>query len=179
MFNSPFWTKIWPAPPPPQWKILGSPPGKMLLWGRSQSRLMLARARKEKQYNFIYVISKLWLIMCIQEEQETYLLRAFLIIRFISFGSVVPCVEIFWPKPTTGNELFGSQWTSGHIRISKKDLDKLKGQNRRNWSAKREKKASTNKIKNIHDIIFSDISRFATQTFVGGWYCGVVTKIEF
>ena len=58
----------------------------------------------------------------------------------------------------------------------KKDLDKLKGQNRRNCSAKREKKTSTNIIKN--DIIFSDISRFATQTFVGGWYCGVVTKPE-
>ena len=50
----------------------------------------------------------------------------------------------------------------------KKKLDKMKGQNRRNRSAKREKKASTNKIKKIHDIIFSDISRFATQTFDGG-----------
>ena len=32
--------------PPPQWKIPGSPPAKMLLWVRSQSRLMLARASK-------------------------------------------------------------------------------------------------------------------------------------
>ena len=28
-------------------------------------------------------------------------------------------------------------------------------------------------------MFFSDISRFAIQTFVGGWYRGVVTKIEF
>ena len=38
---------------------------------------------------------------------------------------------------------------SGHSRISKKDLDKFKGQNRRNWSAKREKKARTNKRKHM------------------------------
>ena len=97
----------------------------------------------------------------------------------VSCGSVVPCVETSRLKPTTANELYGSQWTSGRIRISKKDLDKLKGQNRRNWSSKRGKKASTNKMKKIHDIIFSNISRFATQTFDGGWYCGVVTKIGF
>ena len=39
------------------------------------------------------------------EEQETYLLQAFLIIRF-PCGSVVPCVETSREKPTTGNELF-------------------------------------------------------------------------
>ena len=41
---------------------------------------------------------------------------------------------------------------------------------------KKRKESQYKQIKK--DIIFSDISRFATQTFVGGWYCGVVTKIE-
>ena len=119
---------------------------------------------------------KVCLYMCILEEQETIV--ASLSNHSVSCGSVVPCVEISRLKATTGNELYGSQWTSGGIRLSKKDLDKLKGQNRRNWSAKRGKKASTNKIKKIH-IIFSDISQFATQTFDGGWYCGVVIKLKY
>ena len=66
------------------------------------------------------------------------------------------------------NELVTTSGSQKKIWISWKDKKKLTG--------KREKKASINKIKN--DIIFFDISRFATQTFVGGWYCGVVTKIE-
>ena len=91
-------------------------------------------------------------------------------------GSVVLCVETFWLLKSQRHGMSSSEANElvhGRILISKKDLDKLKGQNRRNLSAKREKKASTNKIKNIYDIIFSDISRFATQTFVGDWYCGV------
>ena len=91
--------------PPPQWKIPGSPPAKMLLWVRSQSRLMLACASKsiffssyirahlwdEKQYNFIYVRCnmKIVLIMCILEEQETYLLRA-VSNHSVPCGSAVP-----------------------------------------------------------------------------------------
>ena len=74
---------------------------------------------------------------------------------------------------TEVNELVAASASQKKIWISWKD--KIEGTDRR----KEEKKASTNKIKNLHDIIFSDISRFATQTFVEGWYCGVVTKIEF
>ena len=74
---------------------------------------------------------------------------------------------------TEVNELVAASASQKEIWISWKD--KIEGTDRR----KEEKKASTNKIKKIHDIIFSDISRFATQTFDGGWYCRVVTKIEF
>ena len=70
---------------------------------------------------------KIMLIMCILEEQETYLLRA-VSNHSVSCGSVVPCVETSPLEANNRGELFGSQWTSGHIRISKKGLDKLKGQ---------------------------------------------------
>ena len=72
------------------------------------------------------------------------------------------------------NELMAAPGSQKKIWLSWKD--EIEGTY---WSAKRENKPSTNKIKNTHDIIFSDISLFATQTFVGGWYCRVVTKIEF
>ena len=74
---------------------------------------------------------------------------------------------------TEVNELVAASASQKKIWISWKD--KIEGTDRR----KEEKKASTNKIKKIHDIIFSDISGLATQTFDGGWYCRVVTKIEF
>ena len=51
------------------------------------------------------------------------------------------------------NELVSASGT----QKKKNDLDKLKGQNRGNWSSKREKKASTNKIKKIHNIIFFSV----------------------
>ena len=89
--------------PPPQWKILGSPPAKMLLWVRSRSRLMLACASKSifssyirgslvGRKTFYLCIMKIVLIMCILEEQEAYLLRA-VSNHLVSCGSVVPCVE--------------------------------------------------------------------------------------
>ena len=70
------------------------------------------------------------------------------------------------------NELvatFGSQkkmWTSWK--------DKIEGKEKRE-----KRKESQYKQTKTHDIIFSDISPFGTQIFVVGWYCGVVTKIEF
>ena len=103
---------------------------------------------------------------------------------FESFGFLWFDGFLCWNIPPTKSQQQGMSSVEASELVAasasqKKDLDKLKGQNRRNWSSKRGKKASTNKIKKIHDIIFSDISRFATQTFDGGWYCGVVTKIEF
>ena len=74
--------------PPPQWKIPGSPPAKMLLWVRSQSRLMLACASK----SIFFLVMKIVLIMFILEEQETYLLRT-VSNHSVSCGSVLPCVE--------------------------------------------------------------------------------------
>ena len=55
--------------------------------------------------------------MCILEEQETYLLRAFLIVGFLWFGG-----SLCWNIPTKSQQ-------QGMIRISKKILVKLKGQN--------------------------------------------------
>ena len=55
--------------------------------------------------------------MCILEEQETYLLRAFLIVGLLWFGG-----SLCWNIPTKSQQ-------QGMIRISKKILVKLKGQN--------------------------------------------------
>ena len=55
--------------------------------------------------------------MCILEEQETYLLRAFLIVGLLWFGGA-----LCWNIPTKSQQ-------QGMIRISKKILVKLKGQN--------------------------------------------------
>ena len=60
----------------------------------------------------------------------------------------------------------------------KKKLDKLKVQNRRNWSAKREKKASTNEIKKIHDIIFPKLVGLQHKPLSGADTVGSLPKLN-
>ena len=134
----------------PQWKIPGSSPAKMLLWVRSQSRLMLARASKSFFFElrgsftcrtknsiilfdlFIYVIWKLCLVMWILEEQETF--DASLYNHSVSCGSVVPCVET-------------SQWTSVRFRISKKIWISWKGKIEGSDRRKEERKPVQRKLR--------------------------------
>ena len=83
----------------------------------------------------------------------------------ISCGSVVPSFSLCWNIPTKSqqqgmssseaNELVATSGSQKKIWISWKY--KIEGSDRRK-----------EKRKPIHDIIFSDVSRFATQTFVGG-----------
>ena len=123
-------------------------PAKMLLWGRSQSRPMLARVSKSiylrvKRFTcrtknsiilfdlFIYVIRKLCLIMCILEERETFV--ASLSNHSVSCGSVVPCVETSRLKANNrewaANELVAASVSQKKIWISWKD--KIEGTDRR------------------------------------------------
>ena len=71
------------------------------------------------------------------------------------------------------HELVAASESQKKIWISKKD--KIEGTDLR----KEKTKPVQTKLRIYMIPFFSDISRFATQTFVGGWYCGVVTKIEF
>ena len=90
--------------PPAQWKFPGSPPAKMLLWVRSQSRLMLGRASKSIFFQLRGLLVgrktvKFYLCNIKIVPDHVYprgtrdIFVASLSNHSVSCGSVVPCVE--------------------------------------------------------------------------------------
>ena len=102
---------------------------------------------------------------------------------FESFGFLWVGGSLCWNIPsksqqqgmssTEANELVAASASQKKIWISWKD--KTEGTDRR----QEERKPVQTKLRKYMISFFPIFSRFATQTFDRGWYCGVVTKIEF